>query len=525
VNITRRDFLRVAGAGLTGAAVAARVGGVRPVQAQSIRPNIVVILTDDQDVGTLEATMPGEGAQVPVMRHLLAGRGGGWVRFDNAVCNQAICAPSRATLLTGQCAHRHGVVKNGWVDRMDNDHTLARWLHDAGYFTAFRGKYSFGKKDAKLPRPLGWDVWEPGGGYSSAVFPRGVQLLRQIAAETPIFLCLWPVDPHAKARPQPAYMARPVTLPPDNPSVNEADVSDKPLRIRQKKLLREGKLSGLREERRQACRALAGVDDGIKLILDALEETGRLANTIIVFGGDHGYLWGEHRLERKDSPYRPASGFPLLIRDFTMTGNRRETRLVSNIDIAPTLAEYAGVTPDIAVDGRSLVPLIRDEAAGWEERVLIEKNTGTALDPGTYRGLYAVLDGVEYCYIAHNHGAEFELYDLAADPDQMVSLHEVDEYAAVRLALTQQLAALSGDAALVNHEEDMMTAAASEMERRRKYRTWVERFWRAHATLAQIVIEDFPGLNEPQLAQYHEDAMRDLALREEALVEGYERRT
>lgn len=467
MQMTRRDFMMIGG---LGAAVAGlSLGPTRlaaAINAQAAReneaarrnadaataaerrPDIIVILTDDQDTGTLEATMTEDGGVVPVMRHLLAGRGGGWVRFDNAVCNQAICAPSRASWLTGRYAHNHGVVKNGWVDRMaDPDHTLARWLHDAGYFTLFRGKYSYGKRDSQARRPAGWDVWEPGGGYSSAVFPRGAQLIRQLSADTPVFACLWPVDPHAKARPPAAYAGREITLPADTPSVNEADVSDKPERIRRKKLLTKGKLSGLREERKQACRALAGVDDGIKLVFDTLEETGRLDNAVIVFAGDHGYLWGEHRLERKDSPYRPASGFPLLIRDPGLSESRREERLVSNVDLAATLAEYAGARPDVAIDGRSLVALIRDGAAAWwDEAALIEKNMATALDPGTYRGVYAVVDGGPWCYVRHSTG-EVELYDLATDPDQMSSLHNAPGYQGVRAALDGRMTALAAGAA------------------------------------------------------------------------------
>ena len=435
--LSRRTFLQVAGLG-TAAAALGRVTA-QPARAQSERPNIVIILADDQDTGTLDATMTEGGQVVPVMRHLLSGRGGGWTRFDNAICNQSICAPSRASLLTGRYARHHGVLRNGLICRMvDRDHTLPRWLHDAGYFTALKGKYTYGKGDKDAPRPAGWDVWEPGGGYSSAVFPRGAQLIRQVATDTPLFLCLWPVDPHKDARPQPQYAGRAITLPPDSPSLNEADVSDKPRHVRAMRLMGPGRLGGLREERRQACRALIGIDDGVKLIMDALEDTGRLDNTIIVYAGDHGYLWGEHRMTHKDKPYVGCMRFPLLIRDPAQAGNRREGRMVSNVDIAPTLAGYAGVAPDVAIDGRDLRGMMRGGA--WDERVVIEKNTPAPLVPGTFHGVFTVMDGTPWCYVEHGTG-EVELYDLAADPDQMESLHGRPEYAAVREALAAQMEA------------------------------------------------------------------------------------
>lgn len=433
--LSRRGFLKMSGA-TTAAAALGRA--VLPTAARvDRRPDIIVILSDDQDTGTLDATMSEGGQTVPVMRHLLSGRGGGWTRYDRAYCNQSICAPSRATMLTGRYAHHHGVLRNGLIGRMiDRDHTLPRWLHDAGYFTALKGKYTYGKGDGNAPRPAGWDVWEPGGGYSSSVFPRGAQLIRQVSADTPLFLCLWPVDPHKAARPQGQYANREIALPPDSPSLNEVDVSDKPRHVRAMRLMGPGRLGGMREERRRACRALIGVDDGVKLIMDALEDTGRLDNTIIVYAGDHGYLWGEHRMTHKDKPYVGCMRFPLLIRDPAQVGNRREGRLVSNVDIAPTLAGYAGVSPDVAVDGRPLQMMSGD----WQERVRIEKNTPAPLVPGTFHGLFTVVDGAEWCYVEHGTG-EVELYNLTDDPDQMQSLHAAPEVAPVLAALAAQVAA------------------------------------------------------------------------------------
>lgn len=106
-------------------------------------PNVVVILTDDQDVDSL-----------PVMRHLMSYPEGSWVQFSQAITNVALCSPSRATLLTGQYAHHHTIASNH-TTTFDDTNTLAVWLDDAGYETAIIGKYlNWAQADALTP---GWD--------------------------------------------------------------------------------------------------------------------------------------------------------------------------------------------------------------------------------------------------------------------------------------------------------------------------------------------------------------------------------
>lgn len=396
------------------------------------KPDIIFVLTDDQDAASLTARARLNGEWRPVMKNLMARRGGGWTNFQRAYTNHAICAPARATLLTGLYSHHHGVEKNGWIKRMDANRALPKWLHDAGYHCIFRGKYSYGKNDGSIPRPPGWDVWQPGGGYSDAVFPQAIDYIQDAIRdnpEQPIFACIWPVDPHIAARVPPRYKDVEIELPADAPSLNEADMSDKPAHIRKLPLLSRSKLNSLKAERRRAARALMAVDDGIGAVMDTLEAAGRLDNAIIVFAGDHGFLWGEHRLERKDSPYWEAARFPLLIRDPRVSGNRDEVRLVSNCDVAATLADLAGVGAP-ATDGASLMPMMRGLPDNREEVVLIQKRTATGRDDHTFAGVYAVLgDGREYAYVEHDTG-EMELYDLAVDPWQLHSVHNFPEYAA-----------------------------------------------------------------------------------------------
>lgn len=464
MGITRRDFLKLGAAAVGAAACSAGVPGAvraapRRAQASSAdnRPNIVFVLTDDQSLSTVGAfgdpggpgmsgTRVVEGGQArPLMRRVLEESGDGWVNFRQAICTHGICAPSRATALTGQYSRHHGVQKNGWVARMDGGNTLAAWLSAAGYYCAFKGKYSYGRKDGMTPRPAGWDVWEPGGGLSDAVFPRLVNVIRAAPAGRPLFLCAWPVDPHRPSRPQPQYRDAVIELPPPGPATAESDYSDKPRKMRGNRPLTAKKLASVRKEQAEAARALLGVDDGIAALIAALKATGRWENTVLVFAGDHGYMFGEHGLSRsKDNPYRESVCYPFLMRDPALagSGNRDETRMVGNIDIAPTLAAVAGVTPGVAVDGRSLLPLMRGEAPDWREEYLIEKPTATGKDKGTFRGVYSAVNGGPFTYVLHDTGEE-ELYDLAADPYQMESVHGRPEYAGPKDALRARVEVLA----------------------------------------------------------------------------------
>ena len=124
----------------------------------------------------------------------------------------------------------------------------------------------------KIPKPPGWDVFDSGGGLADSVFPK-VDYIRHMGSE-PFFLMLTPVDPHIKAKP-PSRRNADVVLSPLPPNINEADVSDKPARIRKLPLLSKGKLKSLAGERRNAYRALLAVDDGVQAIVDELAAAGK----------------------------------------------------------------------------------------------------------------------------------------------------------------------------------------------------------------------------------------------------------
>ena len=386
---------------LLAAAVLAGVGLLvyLPARAAAERPNIVLIMSDDQDMDSM-----------PVMRKLLANPEGSWVNFSNAFANTSICTPARATLLTGQYASTHGIVGNNWGADFDNSNTLAVWLDDAGYQTALIGKFIHyqpgemgdGRKEYNVP---GWDLYDISYLTVDEHTQQAVDYISD--ASSPFFLWLAYRAPHKTADPPDRYEGIDVYIPPDRPNFNEKDMSDKPEHMRQKSLLSAEEIMGLRKERANSQRELLAVDDGIEAVVDTLKAKGELDNTLIIYVGDNGFSWGSHREYEKLCPYEECSRVPLYIRYPGQGASRIETRYVSMVDLAATIADYAGVRPDLPQDGRSILPLLDGTAPWWDDTVLLEKAFG--------RTGYAAARSPGWTYVEYATG-EKELYDLAVDP-------------------------------------------------------------------------------------------------------------
>jgi N-acetylglucosamine-6-sulfatase len=151
----------------------------------------------------------------------------------------------------------------------------------------------------------------------------------------------------------------------------------------------------------------------VSRIVDALTETGRLSNTMIVFTSDNGLLWGEHRWhDRKEAAYDESIRVPLVVRyDPMVSAPRTDRHLVLNLDLAPTFAQVAGVEAPGA-EGASLLPLLASPAAPWRMDFLIEHLALTDIvDPP----MYCAVRTAKYLYVEYQGGEE-ELYDLRADP-------------------------------------------------------------------------------------------------------------
>ena len=327
-------------------------------------PNIVLIMTDDQNVDSL-----------PVMRKLMAFPEGAWINFTNAYANYSICCPARATVLTGQYARTTGVTGNDKGENLDDTNTLPVWLDNAGYQTGLIGKYLNGfpwDKGAEYVPP-GWDSFKTGGlGGVNGFTKAAVDFIN--TSDGPFFLYLAYLAPHYWAKPLRAYANADVYIPADPPNFNEGDVSDKPTWVRELPLLSQSSIDKWHTERIASQRALLGVDDGIQQIVEALKANGQLDNTMIIFMSDHGFSWGSHRHLLKECAYEECSKFPLLVRFPDLTENREEARLVSNVDLAATIADYAGVRPQLSQEGRSFLPLTTNASAVWDEEILLERD-------------------------------------------------------------------------------------------------------------------------------------------------------
>ena len=369
------------------------------------RPNIVVVIADDLDLPSFQAASL--AGFLPNITRLFSGG----TRFREAFVSESLCCPSRATFLTGLYAHNHGVVRNGgphggfarFMERYARNN-LAVWMQDAGYRTGWVGKYLNGYVDGRSVPP-GWDDWhvlvdpttycmygyllshdgdptyyghQAVADYQTDVLAaaaEGVVRARHAEGDTrPLFLTVSPTAPHKEwscydgIRPPPRHEDTPRLPMPAPPSFNEEDMSDKPAWMRALPPANEATMRRLWSERITALRA---VDDLVARLVAAVEAAGEMDRTAFVFMSDNGFLLGRHRYEGKVLPYEESIRVPLLVRLPGVHGPRAVDAIALNNDLAPTLADLAGATPGVVVDGRSLLPLLEGTGTSWRRRFLV----------------------------------------------------------------------------------------------------------------------------------------------------------
>jgi arylsulfatase A-like enzyme len=222
---------------------------------------------------------------------------------------------------------------------------------------------------------------------------------------------------------------------PNDPSFNEADVSDKPAAIRRLPRLSPATIGCLTELNQQRIESLQSVDRGVAKIVDAVTAAGEIDNTVFVFTSDNGYLIGQHRVPQgKVLPYEPSIRVPLIIRGPGFAAGAVRSRLTATIDLAPTLVDLAGATPKRTVDGISLLPA-SGVAQHADRDIVLEAGPKTVDGPMTFTGLRTE----RYTYIEYATG-ERELYDLQKDPYELQNLAGDPGVAGVQRALAAELA-------------------------------------------------------------------------------------
>ena len=409
------------------------------------RPNIVFILTDDQRLDSIQ--------HMPLLNARLGNES---VQFTNGFVSTPLCCPSRSTILTGLYSHNHGVLTNGLPDggatKFDPSSTLPVWLKQTGYKTGLFGKYMNEYNLISPAIPPGWSQWyafvKPNNKYyyNYTINDNGVIISFGSTAQSystdviatkaaqfidttptngqPLFIYFTPHAPHAPVIPGPgdsgSFSWFPNWRP---PSYNEADVSDKPLWVQQLPLFTSSVMSAGDNLHRKQLESLQSVDRAISSIMDALERTGRLSNTIVIFTSDNGLSWGEHRwMNKKSCPYEECIRVPFWVR-VPGVATRIDTSLIQNIDFAPTIADWAGVQVPTAVNGLNFSDLMTNPQTPWRSEILLEQLGTTDSGPN-----FQSVRNSQYIYTEYPNG-DRELYDLLVDPYQLTNIVTDPAYA------------------------------------------------------------------------------------------------
>ena len=422
------------------------VGRGARLSAAAPRPNILVVLTDDQRYDQL--------ATMPTVRSRVADLG---LSAARAFASNPLCAPSRASLLTGRYAHATGIYANGdgtssgGFPDFDDRSTVATWLHQGGYRTGLFGKYM---NHYERPRyvPPGWDRWVALAAPNSIYFdytmsidgharhfgtkPRAYltdvigryasAFVRNSGDARPLFLWVAVPAPHGPGTAPPRFADRFAGLRhPPHPNFNEGDVRDKPRYIRRLARLDRADRRLVDRSWRRGARSLLAVDDVVGRLLDALRDTGRLDDTLFVFTSDNGHSWGEHRWRYKNDPHEESIRVPMLFRWDGVTRVGATTgAIVALVDLAPTFAAIAGVgVPNL--DGVSLVPLLRSRSPPRTDLLIEHMYYGGEWDPPTYCGIRT-----PHWVFVHYVTGEEELYNLAKDPWELHNVRRAVGYGA-----------------------------------------------------------------------------------------------
>jgi arylsulfatase A-like enzyme len=416
--------------------------------ADGQRPNLVLLLGDDHPHDLLGC------AGHPVLRtpalDRLAATG---TRFRRALVSTPICAAARATLLTGRTERAHGYTfTRPPLDEGLRRESLPRLLRDAGYRVGLVGKLGVnlgpggaGELFEELhPGTAPYLARDAAGEALPHLTERNAEhAVAFLRAEDPRPFCLflWFQAPHAEdANPEqfvwPAEedaLYRDGELPPLPATAEPAFFEALPDFLR----------TGLNRERfhwrfdtpekrermtRGYYRLLTAMDRAVGRVLEALEEEGLAERTVVVYTGDNGYFLGERGYAGKWTMHERSVRVPLLVRDPRLPRDRRGVTLdalVSHLDLPPTLLELAGVPVPAAMQGRSLLPLLRGEAPAWREELFTEHLWDHPRLPRT-EGLRTE----RWKYIRYLEHPEYEeLYDLEADPHEARNLAGAPEHA------------------------------------------------------------------------------------------------
>ncbi|MFC1547057.1 sulfatase [Candidatus Neomarinimicrobiota bacterium] len=436
------------------------------------RPNFIFIMSDDHAAQALSCY----GSTINQTPNLdrLAEEG---MLFENTFCTNSICAPSRASILTGKMSHLNGVRDN--TDRFDGAQTtFPKLLRGAGYQTALIGKWHL-KSD-----PTGFDYWNTligQGAYHDPVLSEmGVRkehtgyatdIITDLSLDwlqtrrkgKPFCLLLHHKAPHRNWQPDEkhASMYEDIDIP--EPATFNDDWSTRSRAAREQWMtiadhldvpydtkiepppgLKGQELKQWKYQRyiKDYLRCVASIDDNIGRLLDYLDQSGLTENTVVIYTSDQGFFLGEHGWYDKRFMYEESLRMPLMVRwPGHVPAGARNDELVANLDFAPTLLSLGGVTIPEDIQGRSMESLmVGDVPEDWRDAVyyhytefpdwhMVKRHYGLRTQRYKLIHFYWDIDA-------------WELYDLKTDPDELNNLIGNPAYAQVLAELKEKLSAL-----------------------------------------------------------------------------------
>jgi arylsulfatase A-like enzyme len=471
-RLSRREAVRLIAGAV--ALTPYSLGASRGTPHARAAPNVLFIMTDDQRQDAMSAYGN------PILRTPNMDRiGAGSVRFTEAFVTNSLCAPSRASVLTGLYSHAHGVITNGGGPvyynqpglRADQP-TFVHLLRASGYHTGLVGKWHL------RSAPAGFDEWvvfpDQGQYHDPVMIANGVRIqlrghaddvvgdqalmfLRSRPKDRPFCLLYQFKSPHRSWMPAERFARTFEDVDIPAPRTFEDRLAGRPEALRRAEMAiadmpdfrdrgvspslpaEERKRKNLGHLVKNYFRVLLSVDENVGRVLDYLETEKLAEDTLVIYTSDNGFFLGEHGLFDKRLMYEPSIRVPLLVRypARVRPGRVDSTHLVLNVDVAPTILELAGVPVPRWMHGRSLAPLLLDKAPPWRDAFLYEyyeypaehcvrKNRGVRTDRWKLIHFW-------------EQPEEWELYDLKSDPDETVNLAGVREHRAIVERLRRRL--------------------------------------------------------------------------------------
>ncbi|MDE0858718.1 MAG: sulfatase [Akkermansiaceae bacterium] len=436
--------------------------------------NVVFILSDDHRYDAM--SFMGHPIAVTPSMDAMAKEG---VHLKNAFVTTSLCSPSRASILTGLYTFRHRVIDN---QRLVPEGTLffPQYLQKAGYKTGFIGKWHMGSSKDD-PRP-GFDYWVsfkgqgkyyppndnytinvngenvPQDGYITTLLSRyAVEFLEdQKDSKEPFFLYLSHKAVHGPFTPEPKYDGsleeKPFTLPASS-ELQAGNQKNRPRWLLDQRNSWHGMdfplhtKSSVEEIYKSYCEALRSVDDSIGAVTDQLKKMGIYDETLVIYMGDNGYMFGEHGLIDKRVAYETSSRVPMLMQcPELIDGGKVVEEVVANIDIAPTVMEAMGLKKPAHMDGQSFLPLALGHEIPWRDYFLYvyywEPNYPMTPTHFSLRG-----DQYKFTTYYGVYDTD-ELFDIQTDSMEQNNLLHDPAFAKVRMqmerALYKKMAELGG---------------------------------------------------------------------------------